>query len=102
VSVLQLKEGNDWNILGFYTREDINDTGEAKIKGFNLALYTSAGINIPLGYYSSITVGPEAIIGISDILRDKKTYTDIFGKTYTHQPTKIRNFGLRVTLAYKL
>jgi hypothetical protein len=92
----------DLNELGFYTRENIDNTDEVKIKGFNLAFYSSAGINIPLGYYSSITVGPEVILGISDILRDKKTYTDIFGKEYTHQPTKIKNFGLRISLAYKL
>jgi len=87
---------------GFYTREDIDDTGDVKIKGFNLAFYSSAGVNIPLGYYSSISIGPEIIIGISDIMGDKKTYTDIFGKSYTHQPTKIRNFGFRISLAYKL
>jgi hypothetical protein len=92
----------DANEFGFYTRENIDETGKAEIKGFNLALYTSAGVNIPLGYYSSVTIGPEVILGISDILSDKKTYTDIFGKTYTHQPTKIKNFGLRVSLAYKL
>ncbi len=96
IQYLDLKE------LGFYTRTDIDATGKTRIKGFNLAFYASAGINVPLGYYSSITVGPEAIIGISDILRDKKTYTDIFGKSYTHQPTKIKNFGLRISLAYKL
>jgi hypothetical protein len=101
-AVLQIKEGNDWNILGFYTRDPIDKTNDLKIKGFNLALYVSAGINIPLGYYSSVTVGPEIILGISDIMSDKKTYTDIFGKTYNHQPTKIKNFGLRVSLAYKL
>jgi len=92
----------DFVELGFYKREDIDETGTVKIKGFNLAFYSSAGIHIPLGYYSSITAGPEVIIGISDIFRDKKTYTDIFGKSYTHQPTKIRNFGFRVSLAYKL
>ncbi len=92
----------DWTELGFYDRGEINESGTMKIKGFNLAFYGSAGINIPLGYYSSITFGPEVIIGLSDILSDKKTYIDIFGKEYTHQPTKIKNFGLRVSLAYKL
>lgn len=92
----------DWTELGFYSREDIDESGTMKIKGFNLAFYGSAGINIPLGYYSSITFGPEIIIGLSDILSDKNTYIDIFGKEYTHQPTKIKNFGLRVSLAYKL
>ncbi len=92
----------DWTELGFYDRGIINETGTMKIKGFNLAFYGSAGINIPLGYYSSITFGPEVIIGLSDILSDKSTYIDIFGKEYTHQPAKIKNFGLRISLAYKL
>jgi hypothetical protein len=72
------------------------------MKGFNLAFYGSAGINIPLGYYSSLSIGPEVMIGLSDIFSDKKTYTDIFGRSYTHQPTKIRNFGIRISLSYKL
>jgi hypothetical protein len=88
--------------LGFYTRENIDETAKIDMKGFNLAFYGSAGINIPLGYYSSINVGPEVIIGLSDIQSDKKKYVDIFGKSYTHQPTKIKNFGIRISLAYKL
>lgn len=88
--------------LGYYTREDINTKGSVNIRGFNVALYASAGVNIPLGYYSSVTVGPEIVIGLSDIAAGRKTYTDIFGKEYTHEPTKIKNFGLKVTLAYKL
>lgn len=88
--------------LGFNDKQNINETGKIDMKGFNLAFYSSAGINIPLGYYSSINIGPEMIIGLSDILSDKKKYTDIFGKSYTHQPTKIKNFGIRISLAYKL
>ncbi len=88
--------------LGFWKREAIDVTDKAKIKGFNLAFYASAGINIPLGYYSSITFGPEVIIGITDIAGGKETYKDIFGVEHEHQPTKIKNFGLRISLAYKL
>jgi len=96
IQVLDLTE------LGFYERHILDETGDLKMKGFNLAFYSSAGINIPLGYYSSINVGPEMIIGISDILSNKKNYIDIFGKTYPHQPTKIKNFGIRISFAYKL
>jgi hypothetical protein len=92
----------DLSELGFYKRENIDITDEIKIKGFNLAFYASAGINIPLGYYSSITFGPEAIIGITDIGSDKGKYLDIFGTEHDRLPTKIKNFGLRISLAYKL
>jgi len=92
----------DLQELGFYNRENIDDTGKLTYKTLNFAFYSSAGINIPLGYYSSINFGPEVIIGLSDIHRDKKEYVDIFGKTYTHQPVKVMNFGLRLGLAYKL
>jgi hypothetical protein len=88
--------------LGFYNKQNIDETGTVDIKTINIAFYSSLGINIPLGYYSSINIGPEIILGLTDILRDKKTYTDIFGKTYTHQPTKIKNFGIRISIAYKL
>jgi len=88
--------------LGFYRRENIDITDKVKIKGFNLALYASAGINIPLGYYSSITFGPEAVIGITDIAGENKKYMDIFGVEHEHLATKIKNFGLRISLAYKL
>jgi hypothetical protein len=88
--------------LGFYNRENINETGETKFTGINLSFYLSAGVNIPLGYYSSVMIGPEINIGISDIMGDKDKYTDIFKKQYDHQPVKLRSFGLRLGFVYKL
>lgn len=88
--------------LGFYNRENISETGKSDIKGLVVSFYGSIGASIPLGYYSSINIGPEMIIGLSDILRDQKNHTDIFGKTYTHQPTKIKYFGVRIYFNYKL
>ncbi|MBK7626948.1 MAG: hypothetical protein IPJ16_07060 [Bacteroidales bacterium] len=88
--------------LGFFSRENIDITGTTKYKGLYLSLYASAGANIPLGYYSNITVGPEMNIGLSDLLRQEESYKDIFEKSYTHQPVKIRYFGLRVSFVYKL
>ncbi len=99
VAVLKIVTARE---LGYYSRDTIDVTQKMKMKGFNLSFYASAGISIPLGYYSSITAGPEIILGISDILRDKDTYVDIFGKSYTHQPTRIRNIGFRISLNYKL
>ena len=88
--------------LGFYDREGTINKGEIDFKGLNFSVYSSLGINIPLGYYSSISLGPEMNIGLTDILSDKKKYVDIFGKSYAHQPTKIMNFGFRISLTYKL
>jgi hypothetical protein len=87
---------------GFYSRTDIDLSDKTDMNDFNMSLYTSAGINIPLGYYSSVMIGPEITIGMSDIMRSYKTYTDVFGKTHVHLPTKINNFGLRISFAYKL
>lgn len=88
--------------LGFIDRGTFDQPGKADFKGINLSVYASAGVNIPIGYYSSIIVGPEINIGISDIMSNKSSYTDIFEKTYTHQPVKIRYFGLRLGFTYKL
>jgi len=86
---------------GFYDRENINETAKTKTSMLNFSFYTSAGINIPLGYYTSVMAGPEICIGISDIDRNK-IYTDIFGNTFDHQPTKMNYFGVKISLTYKL
>lgn len=88
--------------FGFYNKENIDLNKRTKTSLLNLSFYTSAGINIPLGYYTSVMFGPEINIGISDLLSNKKTYTNIFGNTFEHQSTKINYFGLRISLAYKL
>jgi hypothetical protein len=88
--------------LGFFTKENIDETGIIEMNSFNLSFYASAGINIPLGYFWSVTLGPEVSFGISDIFKDRETYSDIFGKSYDYQPTKINSFGIRISLAYKL
>jgi len=90
------------NAYGFYERKSIDETGKLNLNRFNFSLYGSAGINIPLGYYSSVTFGPELIVGLSDIMKSKKNYIDIFGKVFEHEPVRIRNFGFRICLSYKL
>jgi hypothetical protein len=42
------------------------------------------------------------IVGLSDIMKSKKNYIDIFGKVFEHEPVRIRNFGFRISLSYKL
>ena len=89
-------------IFGFYSKEYSNEPDKTKTTLFGFSLYASAGINIPLGYYTSIMLGPEINLGLSDVMSNKKTYLDIFGNSYEHQPTKINYFGIRLSLAYKL
>jgi hypothetical protein len=88
--------------LGFENRENIDETGKNTITGINISFYSYAGLNIPLGYYSSVTIGPEITLGLSDIINNGQKYFDIFGKSYDHQPTKINSFGIRISFVYKL
>jgi hypothetical protein len=86
---------------GFYEKTSVNETGDVGVKGINFALYLSAGVSMPLGYYTSVTIGPEFTLGLTDIMKGNKNYYDIFGYQYD-KPTKIMNFGLKVSFAYKL
>jgi hypothetical protein len=90
------------NELGFFSRESINKKRSRGIEGMNLSFSASAGVTLPLGYYSSVKIGPEVIIGISDPLKAKDVYTDSYGKSYPHQPARIRSLGLRAAFTYKL
>lgn len=96
------RDSEEFSSFGFYTREDIDDSDDLEMRGMNLSFYSSIGVNIPLGYYQSVFIGPEIMIGLSDILKNVNNYRDIFGNPYEHQPTKIKNFGLRISFAYKL
>jgi hypothetical protein len=87
---------------GFYSRTDISQTEKTNMKGTNVSFYASAGINIPLGYFTSVMIGPEITVGLSDIMGNKNPYIDIFGKSYAHQATLIKNIGFRISLSYKL
>ncbi|MGE5406428.1 MAG: outer membrane beta-barrel protein [Methanosarcina sp.] len=90
---------------GFYDKSgdnSINNSDNIRLRNVNVSLHASAGISIPIGYYTSVMVGPELTIGLSDIMRNNRSYTDVFGKAYTHLPTRINNFGLKITFAYKL
>jgi len=86
----------------FYRKDNFIETGDVKLRGVNMAISGSAGVNIPFGYYSNISIGPEIVIGISDVMRHVNNYRDIFSNPYEHQPTKLRFLGIRVSFAYKL
>jgi hypothetical protein len=88
--------------FGAYKKEYINNKDKIKTTLFGFSFYASAGVNIPLGYYSSLMVGPEINLGLTDVMSNFKTYSDIFDNLYDHLPTKINYFGFRISLAYKL
>jgi len=87
---------------GFYSRQDINQTGKTSMKGINISLSASAGINFPLGYYSSVMAGPVINLGFSDIMGGSKTYHDIFGNPHNHLATKVNFIGFKLCFTYKL
>jgi hypothetical protein len=86
----------------FYNREKIDESGNVKLRGVNMAIYGSAGVSLPIGYYSNVNIGPEISIGLTDVMKHVNTYRDIFDNPYAHQPTKVKYFGLRISFAYKL
>lgn len=88
--------------LGFYNRENIDDVGKTDVTSLNMSLYGSVGINIPFGYYSSLTFGPEVLIGLTDLMKDRTQFVDIFGNSSDSQPTKTQKFGLKISFVYKL
>ncbi len=87
---------------GFYDKTGIDATNNIKIRSFNLAIHASAGVSLPLGYYTSVMIGPEITIGLSDVMHSARNYTDLFGKSHDHLPTRINTFGLKISFAYKL
>jgi hypothetical protein len=86
----------------FYKRENFDESGNVKLTGVNMSLHMSAGVSLPIGYYSNVNIGPEISIGLTDVMRHVNTYRDIFDNPYPHQPTKVKYFGLRISFAYKL
>ena len=87
--------------LGFYNRENIDETGDTEISSLNLSLYGSVGIYIPFGYYSSIYLGPNIIYGFTDIMGGRSEYKNIFGNTTDNQPVKIQKIGLKIGFVYQ-
>lgn len=86
--------------FGYFNETDINRTGQLDISGLNIAAYTSLGVNIPLGYFSSLKAGPELFYGISD-LDEGKSYTDIFGKEINKLPTVLKKYSFKISYILK-
>jgi hypothetical protein len=87
--------------LGFYSDENIQRRGKLPISNFNALGYASLGINVSLGYFSSIKFGPEIYYGLNDIDAGKE-YTDIFGNNLLKQTTKLKKYGLKLSYILKL
>jgi hypothetical protein len=91
----------DLEVLGFYKEENINRSGDLPVSGINLSGYASFGINIPMGYFNTIRIGPEIHYGIMDI-DTGDAYTDIFGNQISRQPTILKKYSVKISYILKL
>ena len=91
----------DLEVLGFYKEENINRSGDLPVSGINLSGYASFGINIPMGYFNTIRIGPEIHYGILDI-DTGDAYTDIFGNQISRQPTILKKYSVKISYILKL
>jgi hypothetical protein len=92
----------DFEELGFYNHENVDTTGKITTKSFITEIYVSAGLNIPLSYYTSLSVGPEITLGLSELFSKSASYLDIFANKYDQPSAKIMSFGIRISLNFKL
>lgn len=88
--------------LGYYSRDEISNSGTIEINKLNFSATVSTGIFIPLGYYKDIYIGPVINYGLTSYVDENKDYTDIFGKTYTRKPVKCNFFGIKLGVRFKL
>jgi hypothetical protein len=83
--------------LGFYEKTD--HEGDAGLKKFFVSGSLSAGINIPLAYFTTLQVGPVFNFTITDIA-EKFDYYDIFGTKYAHKPVTLNYLGLEICIRF--
>ena len=91
---LDLKE------LGFYNIPDNEDVAIYYSTGYSISFLASIGVNIPVGYFTTIQLGPELLWGLSD-LSANEPQNDVFSNTSDNQGTTIRNYGFRISINYK-
>ena len=92
----------DFQELGYYSRDNIQNFGDLEISRFNISGYVSTGLIIPVGYFKDIYIGPFMNYGINDYSGGSNEYTDIFGKTYPHESLKINFYGINLGVHFKL
>lgn len=91
----------DFESLGFSTQENLNYSTKAETNIYSVSLIASVGVTIPLGYFSTIKLGPEILYGLTD-LNNAKNYYDIFGNSQEKLPTSYRYYGFKLSINYKL
>lgn len=99
--VLRVDDVPDLEALGFYKQESIDRIGDIQTSSFNISGYGSLGVNISLGYFSTLKIGPELHYGISDIDLGNE-YRDIFGNVRTHRPTILKKYSIKFSYILKL
>lgn len=88
--------------LGYYQREEIQNSGEINGGQINLSVRASMGITIPIKYFTQIKLGPEVEWGLYDFNINEGETVDIFGNPKEHQPTYLYRFGIRLGLVFNL
>jgi hypothetical protein len=84
--------------LGFYEKTD-HEGETAGLKKFFISGTLSAGINIPLAYFTTLQIGPVFNFNITDIA-EKSDYYDIFGTKYAHKPVSLSYLGLEISIRF--
>ena len=83
--------------LGFYEKTD--HEGDAGLKKFFISGSLSAGINIPLAYFTTLQIGPVFNFTITD-MAEKSDYYDIFGNQYDHKPVSLNYLGIEISIRF--
>ncbi|MHC1704743.1 MAG: outer membrane beta-barrel protein [Tenuifilaceae bacterium] len=86
--------------LGFIDRYDINEEGKSAVSLFHLAFKASIGVSYPINYFTTVSLGPEFIWGMSSI-SNEKNYTDAFGIASATKKVGISKYGIKFGISYK-
>lgn len=87
----------DFPEFEFYDKTD--HSGDLGLNSFFLSGTISAGINIPLDYFTTIQIGPVLNVSFTDISKNTD-YFDIFGTKYDHKPVSLNYLGLEISIRF--
>ena len=97
--VLQYITFPEW---GFYSYSNIDNTGDLEIKKFMISSNISCGVVIPVGYFSSISLGPKVILGLHDISNKRDNYINIFGREEPNKGINLKLLGVKINYNFKM